>query len=347
MYTRFAPPSWEDEQIDSPLQLEDGYFDKALNAWVLSRFEDVAAAFKCHALSQAGPRSTFKECPADDAVRLKMRAETAEALSSATLEGWRNEIGRSAAALLDHFADIRPVDLVAEYAEPLCLEIARLVTGITDSGQANLTQLARKISEAAAEPFDPDLARQAKEANAVLCQYFRSGPVSLKESGFVALSQTLCHMLARCWYALLRHPSEWERLHREPGLIGAAVEELLRYAGLTRILFRMANEDVEINGKPIRKGERLILRLAAANRDPAAFENADLPNIAAERRHHLALGLGRHGCVGAPLIRLAVNMATRLLVERYKCADLEREITWRGGSGFRYPNSLRVALHAT
>jgi hypothetical protein len=341
-----TPLPWEDEQLDSlsPLHFDDAYFDETLSAWVLSRFDDVVAAFRSPALSQAGPRSTLNNENLNDAPRLKMRAETAEALSPAILGGWRNEISIFAGKLLDGLPVDRPVDLVAEYARPLCLKIATMATGASDADAETLAQIAQTVSGAAAEPFDPVLAQRAKDADAKLRECFHSGPVPLRESGFVALSQTLCHLLARSWFALLKSPAEWDRLHRDPDLIVPAVEELLRYAGLTRILFRMATSDVEINGNRIQKGERIVLRIIAANRDPGAFGNPDALNFTAFRKNHLALGLGKHGCVGAPLIRLALNTATRLLVQRYGAAALTGEMEWQGGSGFCFPASLRVSL---
>ena len=77
--------------------------------------------------------------------------------------------------------------------------------------------------------------------------------------------------LGNAWYALLQHPEQWRLLHEHPELTEQAVEELLRYAGLTRLIAREATEDLDIHGSVIRKGQRIILRIVAGNRDPQRF----------------------------------------------------------------------------
>ena len=338
------PVTWGDEQPDesSRIHLEDAYFDEALNLWVLSHYDDVVAAFRSPFLLSVGPRGTAKVENSNDAARLKMRAETSEALSPACLGKWRSEMSHLAGTVLDNLPIDKPVNLTDEYARPLCLAIARTVTGPSKTAAERLTQLAEQVSAAAAEPFDPALSLRAKAADTELGKYFHAGPIPLRESGFVALSQTLPCLLTRCWFALLRRPDLWSHLRREPALIGRVVEELLRYAGLGRILFRMAASDMNINGIHIRKGQRIMLRLIAANRDPKRFQNADSVDLTARRKAHVTLGLGGHSCVGAPLIRMAVSAATGRLVERYARATLTQEVEWSGGSGFRFPSSLYV-----
>ena len=73
--------------------------------------------------------------------------------------------------------------------------------------------------------------------------------------------------------SLGRRPQEWKQLHTRPALVARGVEELERFAGLTRLLFRRAVADITLNGLAIRKGERVILCLLAANRDPDRFPN--------------------------------------------------------------------------
>jgi cytochrome P450 len=268
-----------------------------------------------------------------------------KALSSPTLYAWGSEAAAYARELLSELQTRSYGDLVGQYAQPLCRQIAFTITKPCSSDQNLLLELAAQVSAAAAEPYDRNLAARGKVASSALQRYFPEGPPdSLRESGFVAISQTLARLMARCWLALLQNPLEWRRLHLDPPLISIAVEELLRYAGLTQLLFRMAAEDVNLNGISIRKGERLVLIITAANRDPEKFDNASSLNTAAQRGGQLTLGLGGHSCVGAPLLRMLLITATQPLIERFPSARVVGDIEWGGGSGFCFPKSLNVSF---
>jgi len=339
-------PDWTSDHLDSPVPPEAGppQFDPELGAWILSRYDDVLAAFHASSLDPASSTGEAASDAPSEAAMQTMRAETREALSPAQLRLWREQLAPAVRTLVAQLPIDRPVDLVAGYAQPLCLTLATLVTGINPSDAARLRQLAEPVSAAAAEPFDLALKSRAEAANSELRGCFHSGPQPLRDSTFVALSHTMPCILANAWFALIEHPPQWSILHREPRLVDQAIEELLRYAGLVRILSRVANADLDLNGIRIRKGERLILRIIAANRDPAQFHGSDQVDIRRPGIKHLALGAGPHACVGASLIRLAAIAITRPLVERFSTATLSEPVAWKGGSTFRSPASLWVAL---
>jgi hypothetical protein len=207
-----------------------------------------------------------------------------------------------------------------------------------------LSGIARVVSAAAADPENVTLKSEAERANAELISHFPFGPPALRDSTFVALSQTVRCILGNAWFALIEHPDEWRLLHRQPAVLDHAVEELLRYAGLVRTLYRTATEDVNLNGAPIRSGDVLILRIVEANRDPGRFACAHELDVLRQDGGHLALGAGFHACVGAPLIRMAVQSMTRPLIRRFASAILARPVEWQGGSTFRSPDSLWVRL---
>jgi cytochrome P450 len=349
-------PAWSEDQIDSlsAAQLEGPYFDDALKAWVLSRHADILAAFHSSSLSPAShasndgsqPSGERAECERDryERARLKMRAETMASLSPAQLQVWREQLAPAARALAGSLPLEEPVDLMCAYARPLCLSLAAMVTGISRSDAERLCELARGISAAAAEPYDQALRRSAKCASAELRNYFPSGPEPLRESGFVAISQTMPCILGNAWFALVRFSEQWNLLHRQPELGDQAIEELLRYAGLVRILSRTATTDIDLNGAFIRSGERIILRIVAANRDPERFAHPNQVDLARRDAGHLTLGAGPHACVAANLIRLTAIAITRPLVQRFASANLSRPINLQGGSGVRSPKSLWVHL---
>jgi len=342
-----ARPDWSDDYLDSPSapEIKAPYFDERLGAWVLSRYADVLAAFRSPVLIPTGAKGLSKKKAPDEAVRLKMRDETKAALSLRQLYKWQKILAPEVAALTQRLPIGQPVDLVGAFARPLCLTLAVAVTKADPEDAHRLQALAKDVSAAAAEPYDAKISSDAEAANAQLHGCFHSGPESLRDSGFVALSHTLPCLLANAWFALLDHPQQWRRLHQRPALVTQAMEELLRYAGLTRLLFRRAAEDVDLNGISIRKGDRAILRIAVANKDPERFPHPNEMDLAHQGKGHLALGAGLHTCVGGSLIRMAAVTVTRPLLERFAWAEIAEPVEWRGGPVFRSPTRLPAYLY--
>jgi len=344
-----ASPTWSDDQLDSPIppEITPPYFDDQLGAWVLSRHADVLAAFRSPGLVPTGAKSRPDKPAPDEIARLKLRAETKTALSLRHLQQWQRDLMPKVCALTQSLPTSQTVDLVGEFARPLCLILATAVTRADPHDAQRLEKLAKHVSDAAAEPFDAKTGALAEEAKAQLHGCFHAGPEPLRDSGFVALSHTLPCLLANAWLALLHHPQQWKRLHHHSVLIPKAVEELLRYAGLTRLLFRRAIEDVDLTSVRVRRGERVVLRIAAANKDPERFPYPEQIDWTHQGKGHLALGAGPHSCVGANLIRMAAITITRPLLERFAQAEISGAIEWHGGPVFRAPVSLPVCLRET
>ena len=339
-------PAWSRDQLDSPSppELEAPYFDEHLRAWVLSRHADILGAFRASSLSPSGPNDQNGGEPSGESERTKMRSETMEALSANQLRVWRERITPEAVALVNTFPSEEPVDLMDGYARPVCLSLAAMITGISWGAAEDLWEMARRVSASAAEPYDAAVRVSAKSANAALRGCFHSGPEALRDSGFVALSQTLPCLLGNAWFALMQFPQEWSLLHQQPELTEQAIEELLRYAGLTRTLFRTATADLDLNGFSIRKGERVVLRIIAANRDPERFAEPHRVDVTRRDGGHFTLGAGPHACVAAGLIRMVAATMTLPLVQQFASANLALPVRWQGGSGFRSPSSLWVYL---
>ncbi|HZL25692.1 MAG TPA: cytochrome P450 [Acidobacteriaceae bacterium] len=341
-----AVPAWSDDELDSPFpqEIEPPYFDEDLKAWVLSRHADVLAAFRAPGLCPASSKSAKPPDPVEEALRLDMREKTRNALSPTQLRAWREELAPEARRVVDRLPAGAPVDLVDQCARPFCLALAAIVTGTSRADAEALYGTAQPLSAAAAEPYDRTLRDSAKAANAKLHGCFHSEYETLRVPGFVALAHTMQGILANAWFALMQHPEEWARLNQRPELMEPGVEELLRYAGLARIVSRAATEDVDLNGVCIREGDRIILRIIAANHDSERFPNANQLNIARGGGGHLTLGAGPHSCVAANLIRMATVAITQPLVQRFATATPARAVEWQGGSGFRYPKYLWASL---
>jgi cytochrome P450 len=156
---------------------------------------------------------------------------------------------------------------------------------------------------------------------------------------------TTTNLIGNGILALLRHPDQLEALKNDPSLIEVAVEELLRFDSPLQRIWRMATEDVEIDGKHIRKGQIVLPTMGAANRDPAEFSEPDRLNIRRQDNPHVALGTGIHLCVGGPLARLQGAIAINALLQRLPSLQLETEaLAWEANLFHRGLKSLPVVF---
>ena len=122
--------------------------------------------------------------------------------------------------------------------------------------------------------------------------------------------------------AALLQAGQWERLHAEPQLVKTAIEECLRFNGPMKGTMRAAAEDMQIGGVDVKQGDRVMLLMASANRDPAQFVDPDRLDLARNPNPHLAFGHGIHFCLGAPLARLEVEIGLTEMTKRYPRIEL-------------------------
>ena len=109
--------------------------------------------------------------------------------------------------------------------------------------------------------------------------------------------------------------NEWQAIRAQRNLAPGAVEEVLRWQGVTQVMMRSAgNNGAMIAGQDIAPGDEVVLLLGAAGRDPERYERPDFFDIRREPRSHLAFGYGLHTCLGAILARMeALEVAGALL----------------------------------
>jgi cytochrome P450 len=143
----------------------------------------------------------------------------------------------------------------------------------------------------------------------------------------------------------LLNPGELAKLRADPSLIGAAVEEILRFDPPVDVTGRIASRDMEVRGCPVHTSQSMMLSLRAANRDPDVFEEPDRFNITRKKSPHVAFGGGAHICIGAPLARLEGQVTLLRLFERFpnlRLADPEATPQWRSLPFFRGLQRLDV-----
>jgi cytochrome P450 len=143
--------------------------------------------------------------------------------------------------------------------------------------------------------------------------------LSIFQQLLVAGNETTAHTLTAGMFYLISNPGLEQLLRERPEKIPNFVEETLRYLSPTNNMYRVAAEDAEIGGVSVRKGELVLLRYGAANRDDAHFPDGDRfdvdrPNAA----EHLAFGAGIHRCIGAQLALKEMVVAWPIILERLK-----------------------------
>jgi cytochrome P450 len=132
--------------------------------------------------------------------------------------------------------------------------------------------------------------------------------------------ETTANSINLSFVALCEHPGELARLRADPGLIPAAVEELLRYVMISGSGFvplaRVTREEVCLGGVTIPAGETVLPSFNVANRDPGAFDDPDRLDVGRAPKTHLGFGAGAHHCLGAQLARMELQEAFRGLLTR-------------------------------
>ncbi|MFF2811520.1 cytochrome P450 [Streptomyces sp. NPDC058000] len=163
--------------------------------------------------------------------------------------------------------------------------------------------------------------------------------------------ETTVNLIGNGAYALLRHPAQRELLQKsiaagDTELLGTAVEELLRYDGPVELAtWRYATRELTLGGQRIAAGDPVLVVLAAADRDPARFDEPDVLDLTRRDNPHLGYGHGIHYCLGAPLARLEGQTALATLLTRLPDLRLAAEpddLRWRGGLIMRGLRTLPV-----
>ena len=137
---------------------------------------------------------------------------------------------------------------------------------------------------------------------------------------------------------LLRHPGALRDLRADQGLIAGAVEEFLRLESSNQLGNRRAARDTELGGVPMSAGAYVHIGIGAANRDPAQFPEPDRLDLRRHPNRHLAFGSGIHACAGMWLARMEGQVAIGRLVQRF--ATIERAGAFVRGGRARFRGFL-------
>ncbi|MGI8663414.1 MAG: cytochrome P450 [Acidimicrobiales bacterium] len=161
--------------------------------------------------------------------------------------------------------------------------------------------------------------------------------------------ETTRHVITGGMYQMLASGEQWDKLRADRSLVVSAVEESLRWVSPIKNMARTATRDVQLHGKAIEQGQKLLLLYPSANRDEAQFDDPMTFDVTRAPNDHVAFGFGPHFCLGAALARLELRVAFDRLIERLPDIHLvdETEPAFRPASFVSGYESMPVAFSAT
>jgi cytochrome P450 len=266
------------------------------------------------------------------------------------------------------------VDLIRSLAYPLPVRTICSLLGVPEADEATFTRWSRGL----ARSLDPSVLRSAEvdaaiaDAESGLAAYLEdllavrrtrprddllSALLDVEADGdrispdevvdlalllLVAGHETTVNLIGNGVLALLRAPDQLNLLRRAPDLVAGAVDELLRFDSPVQLTQRVATEDLDLVGCPVRAGDEIMLVLGAANRDPLVFAEPNRLDVTRDARRHVAFGGGIHHCLGAALARLEGEVALSALLARFPRLELAGEPLRRPTFTLRGLESLPV-----
>jgi cytochrome P450 len=316
----------------------------------------------------------------DEPEHARLRKPAARAFSMTRVNAMIPAIEATTASLLDAVAGQQEFDLVAALAFPLPANIVFSLMGVPERDYGQLKRwcgyrAALSWGRPAPEDqvdiadsiasyrgylrglVDAKVRERADDLTSDLLAIHDEDPqrLTLDEISSILFSlsfaghETTTGLIGNTARRLLEDPSRWAAVAAEPWLVPAAVEETLRFDPSVPVWRRITTRPATLGGVELPAGARLFLWLAAAGRDPAAFDHPgefDLYGRDADK--HLAFGKGLHYCLGANLGRLEAQIAITQLAGRYPHLQLTpgQRLTFHPNISFRGPQALLVQSHA-
>ncbi|MBV1940157.1 cytochrome P450 [Streptomyces sp. BV286] len=143
----------------------------------------------------------------------------------------------------------------------------------------------------------------------------------------VAGNETTRHAISHSMLALIQHPEQLAKLQEDPSLIPTAVEEFLRWASPVYHFRRTATRDVELGGKRVKEGDKVVMWYASGNRDEAVFEDPYAFDVTRQDNDHVTFGKGSpHLCLGNLLARTEIRVMFEELIPRLADIRLTGEV---------------------
>ena len=353
--------------------------------WGMARYEQVNAALKgwetFSSAAGAGLSNFRKEKPwrkpsllleADPPAHTRAREIVGPILAPPVLKALRGEFEREATLLVERLATLGSFDAVTELAEAYPLKVFGDAVGLPEEGREHLLPYANMVFNA----FGPrNQLLEAAMADAQPVQQWimdNCRRETLRPGGFGAqiwaavdagkipeewapllvrslLSaglDTTINGIAAAIYALASHPEQWSLLRQDPSLANLAFEETVRWESLVQTFFRTTTREVEIAGVRIPDGEKVLLFLGAANRDPRRWTDPNRFDIRRNALGHVGFGMGIHRCVGQTVARVEAEIVLTALARRVERIEITGQPQRKPNNTLRAWSSLPVTVHA-
>lgn len=289
-----------------------------------------------------------------EAMRPKIRAVVDDLLAVPTERGELEVVGELAdplpAAVIAEILGVPPGDRARfkSFSQVLAtllapgLKTPEMLAHAVERWQEMELYLTDLLAERRSAPRDDLLSRllTAEHQDGLLSEQEVRATVGLL---LFAGHETTTNLLTNSVLLLARHREAQAVLRSDSSLLPTAVEEVLRYEPPVQLLTRCVGEDLILCGQPLRRGERVMLLLASANRDPDQFPDPERFLVTRRDNRHVSFGMGIHFCLGAALARIETQIALERLLARWPdIRQSEDLVVWRDNLAFRCPQSLRV-----
>ena len=304
----------------------------------------------------------------------RYRSLLQKAFSKRALDRWERELVRPVVnGLVDKFVSRGRAELVRELTLPFPVSVIAGMIGLDPADHLLFHRLAVELISIAIDPARGMRASQGlRELFARVLAERRSVPrddlmtvlaqseldgTRLDDEAIYAFLRLLAPAGAETTYrsssnlivALLRNRDQLEAVRRDRALLPQAIEEGLRWEPPLVGIMRTATRDVEVAGVLIPAGSTVSVNMAAANRDPARYDNPDLFDIFRPPKPHMAFAFGAHRCLGMHLARMETTVVMNAILDRLPELQLDPDagevvIT---GATFRSPLAIPVRFAAS
>ncbi len=297
----------------------------------------------------------------DPPVHTRSRAVLARVLSRRALGALRDTFEREADLLIERLLAGGSFDGMKDLAEVYPLKVFGDAIGLPTQGRENLMLYGRlqlnafgprnRLLEEAMAQAGPILEwvtsicnREALTPTGLGAQIFTAadaGEITEEEAQLLfraflsAGGDTTVNGIGNALYQFARNPDQWELLTDDLSLARGAFDEVIRIDPPIQTFFRTTMRESRVDDVPIAEGDKVMLLLAAANRDPRRWEDPDRFNIRRNVTGHVGFGAGIHGCIGQTIARMEGESILAALARRV------RSIEFRGEPKRRLNNTVR------